>query len=506
MSAEISLMPDWDFVFKKELKKSFDKTKSVFLNHLSYTATLSALKSIADEFYEVLKDSPIPVYKANPELNAQEIYYSTSIDLPWSCFMIPYFFYKAFKENVNFDLEEEFSQTLSWYELIGIINIKWLMERNKLTKTDVLICKVLSRYNSKNQAFKFPITLKIIANRTRQSISSIEKTFSTLFNRLIVNDFFLINPWKLGWELYLVSYNYSNDDKLSEFNSLTLSKEILLNNFVFRIIQIPFLHTNDDFNKIKKITNEISGTVHLINSTSFNWELSQLEPRQDKSFLHVPNFTQKPVVEIIPSVSFSYDPKSLDWLSETDEDKTKHSKKGSFLQTWEERHDSKSILKILNFIIQHGILLNTFEKTANDLDITELELSKLTQFLIKNEVISLAFRFILIGAGMEYAFLIEFKDGTKNNANELFDCINQVVLQCPFSYVYKCDSVIAGRVQVPDNWVYKFLEFLSTLQLRDEYIKVKLGQRILGYSFFTPNVKLPKDYVINEFGSYSRNK
>ena len=498
MSTENLPLPNWDLIFKKELILAFDKTKSIFLNHFSYMETISILKSIADEFYESLKDSHIPVYKQNPELNAQDIYYSTSIQQPFSCFMVPYFFYLTLKEDLNYNFDSEFSQTLPWNEFIGIVNVKWLLQRNKLTKTDVLICKVLSRYNTKNQAFKFPITLNIIANRSRQSISSIEKTFSTLFNRTIINDFFLINPWKLGWELYLISYQWADDDKFSEFDYLTLSKEFLLNNFAFRIIQIPFLQTNDDLKKLKKIVNEISGTIHLINSTSFHWDLSQLEPREDKSFLRIPNFFQKPVTEIVPSISFIYEPNSLNWL-DSDINSKKSSKKSLSSHFIEERINITRILKILNFVIQHGILLNTFEKSATEMGMSEIELSKLIQFLIKNEVISLGMRFKFIGAGMEYAFLIE------NGSEEFFHHIHQIALQCPFSYVYKCDSTIAGRVQVPNNWVYKFLEFFTTIQLRNKDFKIKLGQRILGYNFFNPNIKLPKNYVLNEFGSYAKN-
>ena len=125
-------------------------------------------------------------------------------------------------------------------------------------------------------------------------------------------------------------------------------------------------------------------------------------------------------------------------------------------------------------------------------------MSKIIQGLIKNEVISYGYRFRFIGAGMEYSFLIE------NVSKEMMTALSQAFLQCPFCYLYQCDSILAGRVQVPHNWVYKFIEYLTTLQLRNKNLNVKFGQRILGYSFFNPNIKLPKDYVLNEFGSYTR--
>ena len=127
--------------------------------------------------------------------------------------MIPFFFYNGFKERISFDLNEEFAQPLPWSEILGIINQKWLMERKKLTRTEVLICKVLSRYNTKNQIFHFPITTNMIANRSRQSLSIIEKSFPTLYERNIASELFLINSWKLGWEQYLLLYSYEYDNE-----------------------------------------------------------------------------------------------------------------------------------------------------------------------------------------------------------------------------------------------------------------------------------------------------
>lgn len=309
---------------------------------------------------------------------------------------------------------------------------------------------------------------------------------------MIVNDFFLLNPWKLGWELYLINYVYSEDEALSEFDQITRSKEILFNDFAFRIIQIPFLKKNDDLVELKKVISKVHGTLHLVESTSYNWDLSQLEAREDKSFLNIPNFNQNPVIPIEPTITFSYEKNSLDWL----ESKTSYSNSKSFKKPIEENLDQQRILKILNFIIKHGVPLNSFERTAETLNMPEIELSKLIQFLIKNEVITLVERFKFIGAGMEYAFLVE------NGSNELYNKIKQTFMQCPFSYFYSYKSGLAGRIQVPNNWVAKLLEFVTLVQLRNKQVKFKFGQRILGYNYFNPNIKLPEDYVINEFGSY----
>ena len=72
----------------------------------------------------------------------------------------------------------------------------------------------------------------------------------------------------------------------------------------------------------------------------------------------------------------------------------------------EERQVEK-VLRILNYLIDFGIQLKSFEATANYLQLSERELSKIIQFLIKNNIIALGHRFMFIGTGAEYSFIIE---------------------------------------------------------------------------------------------------
>ena len=109
-------------------------------------------------------------------------------------------------------------------------------------------------------------------------------------------------------------------------------------------------------------------------------------------------------------------------------------------------------------------------------------------------MIALAHRFKSIGAGREYAFIIE------NTNEELNFFIKQNLLQCVFSYFYESNDMIAGRLQVPDNWVANLLEFFTRMQFRHPELDISYGQRLLGYSMFVPNVKLPKNFILNEFG------
>lgn len=481
---------NWDVAFRNGLLSAFNRTKELLQTKLSDTEIIKGLNEIAESFYKELKDSPIPINLKEKDIVNKDSYKSVSIDLPYGCFKLPYFFYEVMKEEPSLYLEEEFARSLSWFELLGVINQKWFAIRTKLTKTDVLICKVLSRYTSKNQIHHYPLTVNMIMNRARQSLSIIEKTFTTLYERTIVTDLFLLNPWKLGWEIYLLSYSYNQDEKLREFDYCTISKEILLNNFCFRVIQIPSLKNTDEQNKIKKISNEISGNLIPINATKYNWELSQLEPREDKSYLKPPNFDHIPILQNEPAISFSPTNDSLNWIKNI----TKNGKKVD--KTKSELKDidfiGNKVKRVLNYFIQYGISINSFNQVAQNLEISDRDLSNIMQYLIKNNVISLGFRFRFIGAESEYAFIIE------NGTEEQYRTIQQILMQLPFSYFYEAESVLAGRVQLPNIWVHKFLEYFTRLQLVNKQLKIKLGQRQLGYSFFNPNIKIEKDYILNE--------
>lgn len=92
MTSEKMVNTNWDYLFRKELKVTFTKTKKLISEKKEDLKLIEELSSIAENFYETFKDSPIPVYRTNPELYTKDEYISTSIDLPFSCFMIPFFF------------------------------------------------------------------------------------------------------------------------------------------------------------------------------------------------------------------------------------------------------------------------------------------------------------------------------------------------------------------------------------------------------------------------------
>ena len=493
---------NWDIIFLKELMEVYETTKTIVIHETDESKIKSGLKVIADKFYSTFSDSPIPVEAPTPELymNDNSLLYSTTIKQHFSCFMIPYFFYSVLIENKDFNFDEEFSLKVSWNELIGLINQKWAKERKKLTKTEVMMCKVLSRYNVKGQKYVFPITAEIIANRTRQSLSIVKLTHPTLYLRSIINDFFLINPWKLGWELYLVAYNRSKDKEFSAFENLTLSKEPLLNNQVFRIIQQPRTNDYNENTGLIKLCKSISANYTLLDQTTFHWDINQLETKEINSFSQPPNFLSTPLEPIVPDIVFSYEDEALDWWNLISEVKRKNSKRTSKKSTGENKRSSSTnlnnsrVLSILNYLIDRGFTLRSLDTTAKMLDIPIVEFNKLLHYLIQSEVIALAHRFLFIGAGNEYSFIIQ------NGSEELFELVTQSLLQCPFSYFYHSKTTLAGRCQVPNNWVDKFFEFFVRFQSQYPHLEINIGPRLKGINLFNPNVKMPENYILNEFG------
>ena len=488
---------DWDVVFKTELIIISDKVRAFIQSYKTKKNYLKNLEIIAEDFFNKFENSPIPVRAFDHKQSYSPDMVSTTIVLPYGCMMIPYFFVEVYTEDIDISFDEEFSQQVTWSELVGILFQKWYDRRKKLTKTMVLICKTLSRYGVQGQLYRFPLTFETIKNRVRQSFSSVKTSVPLLYTELIVRDIFLINPWKLGWELYLVTYPLLERDSFSNLDNLTIAIEICAGNILFRVIQQPILDSGKNLIDIREKLNQIHGKIYLINSTDFHWDLTQLDSREEKSFQEIPNFLGRTTNKILPNVHFQYESSTVDWLINQPitheylegEEHFKKSNAEIFTDLKKER-----IMRVLNYLIDFGAPLINYENTAEKIGLPVNELSGILHFLIENRIIALAQRFKTIGAGKEYSFLIE------NTNSELNELIKQSLLQCVFSYIYESKNMIAGRLQVPDKWVAKLIEFFTRLQFRNLELKITFGQRLLGFSLFIPNIKLPQNFILNEFG------
>lgn len=491
---------EWDNIFKTELIRVCNIVRELIQTNKTEKIELKNLEIIADDFFNKFKNSPIPVEAFDQKQTYSPDMISTSIILPYGCMMIPYFFIDAFKEDITLSFDEEFSQEVKWSELVGILFQKWYSRRKNLTKTMVLICKTLSRYSVQGQLYRFPLTIQAITNRIRQSFSSVKTAHPLLYNESIIRDIFLINPWKLGWELYLIAYPLLESDVFSHLDDKTIAIELCAGNKMFRVIQEPKLDAGKDLIGIREKLMEINGKMYLLNSTDFHWDLTQLDSKEAKSFQKVPNFLGVSTNKVVPNVHYEYEVNGVDWLSdklknqENDEKKEKgeYDRKSNAMVLTELKKER--IMRVLNYLIDYGSYLVNYENTAEKIGIPVAEFGAIIHFLIESRIIALAQRFKTIGAGKEYSFLIE------NTNTELNESIKQSLLQCVFSYFYESGTMLAGRLQVPDSWLAKLMEFFTRIQLRNTELKITYGQRLLGYSLFIPNIKLPQNYILNEFG------
>ena len=207
-----------------------------------------------------------------------------------------------------------------------------------------------------------------------------------------------------------------------------------------------------------------------------------------------------PLIE--PSIHFEYGEQALDWLR--DSKKTTNIITHKKIKNRKIRRTIKfqvisdlkreRIIEVLNYLVDYGIPLVNYDITAEKIGLPVNTFSEIFQFLIDTKVIALAHRFKSIGAGREYAFIFE------NTTPEINDFIKQKLLQCVFSYFYEGKTMLAGRLQVPDAWVASLMEFFTRMQFRYPKLVMSYGQRLLGYSLFVPNVKLPPNYILDEFG------
>lgn len=466
--------------FRLELAKIYESTRSIVKNSKSKEKMLIRFNDIAKEFYTKFKNTSIPVILSDSVLSTSFELFSASIMLPYGSLKIPFFFIEVLQDDINFSFNEEFSQELEWMDLIGVLYQKWYNTRKKLTKTIVLICKVLSRNGIDGQLYRFPLTYEMIANRTRQSLSIIKLTFSSDTINSIVKNYFLFNPWKLGWEIYLLSYPITMNEKLTSYDNVTIAQEYCSHNNMFRIIQQPSSSNNERLLTLKSNVRSIGGRIYFVNALSYHWDLSQLHPRPEKSFVMRPYFFVNSPSIIKPNITYEIENQSLDWIKRTIDEKNKY-----------DPEKRKKIIEVLATIIEFGISNNDYEGFANEKGLDSHELNDIFHFLLENKVLALAYNFNFIGAGRDYFFLIENSDEKLNNL------LKQNLLQCTFSYFWESQEMIAGRLKVPDIWVANLLEFFTRLQYQNPLLEISYGQCLYGYSLFNPNIKLSRKNILN---------
>ena len=491
MKAKLIKTFDQDTIFRSELQNVCENTRRIIKNISQANEQLNELSLLIKDFFNKFNRSTIPI-KA-PETKDPSSFESSSISilLPYGRIKFPLFFVDVFHANLDFSFEDIFSQNCKWNELIGLLYQKWNLSQKKLTKTMVLMCKVLSRYGTDGQLFRFPLSHEMIANRTRQSLSIVNLTFSSSAFNTISNSFFVVNPWKLGWEIYLIVYPFSFDKEFSNLEEFTISLEIFPQDTMYRVIQQPKFNNDKNLSSLKLIVNEIGGKIYPIHSCSLNWELSSLHPRIEKSFSEIPSFLNDTLTQIKPNIQFEFEPTNFTWFTDPFYENEKLDRPSLTSKLSKGR-----IMNVLNNLFESDISIENFDHFSEKVGLSTRELNEIISYLLYKRVIGFTYSFRFIGAGYEYGFIIEHSN------SKTINIIKQNLLLCAFSYFYESDDLIAGRIQVPHFWLSKLHEFFSRLKIRFPELKIYFGQSFFGFSLFSPSIRLPKNYFLNNFETF----
>lgn len=461
--------------FNVELFKIYKQVKYIVDNSNEINNDIAQdLLKLAENFYQKFKNSVIPITPPDP---MREPYTSAQIQFKNGCVMIPYMFYINYKDNPSIELEKIFSKNHTWKNLLSDLLINFHKYRKTLNDTDIIIIKFLAQYSGGTTNLTYPLTLGLIVNRTRikKSRESISKHFINLINRMIVYNFTMFNPWKMGWDLKLVTYDRGDDYLYEEdeyINKFTVAKELLFSNKAFRIVQEPLVKEQES------AINLFNESFH-INSLSYNWNLNQLKVKPEDSFQIIPAFGEARPSTIIPTIDLNIKDGISNWI----EDKELSSP------------SRKNILfKVIKYLIQYDIPLLTYEKTSENIGISTEQLNFAMRFLFKHKIINCAVKYMYIGCTPIFNFLI-----TKIT-HEQQEWIAQNLYLLPFSYIWRGDNVLAGVCNVPNHWVPDLLSFFSYLMSQD--MDVYIGQSILFESWYRNNILLPLDeFKLSEFGS-----
>ena len=477
MSNIIESNLDWSTIFRLELRNICIYLKNNIHKLQQEESILNdELLTIALDFYEKFKDSPIPISPPDP---LRKKYASTQITLQTGCLMVPYHLYLMISENNNLDLDTLFGKNLFWMDLLSNFFEISIQQRKSLSETDIQICKMISRYRAGANKTAYPLTAGIISARTRlKSHKAIRKSWNSLIDRLILYNYLMLNPWKLGWDLTLISYNRKNDLFYEQDRYLsiwTIAKEILFTNRAFRIIQEP--RVKDTFDSFP-LPNSNDVHIDTINSLTFNWNLAQLKVKESESFSYIPNFGIEQPEIIDPLIKYDNNSNS-DWI----EDETLYNE-----------HRKEILIKVARYITKYDMPLLSMDDTSKRIGITYDQLNFALKFLFSHNIISFASRFKFIGCSPYYNFLIEGINGKQQKQIALN------LYQLPFSMLWYGENTLAGVCNIPNNWINDFMRYFSYL-MTDNKANIYLGYAKMLESWWMKNIIMPQNHVISTFGS-----
>ena len=495
-------MPEskWDKLFREKLKAIWVDVNQVAKSELDEELVVKHLKSIADDFLNTFKieNSPIPV-----EFN--EYYYdlihSVTIPLETFGFDVPHMLYVLAKLKTPPNLDTLFAMPVPWRMFLSYFFETTRNIRKPLKDSDVKILSVLTRHQPKATDKVIPYSddeigkIAGMMGKRKKPISknTVGKNLAYLYKENILIDYFLINPWTMGYTLKMFMYKKEQDKQMKKWEKWTKYKQIFMSNKILRVIEIP-QHAEDEFIAPNGVqSNEFDEFWHSNN-------IAQLKPKPEDSFISPPNF------ELLKTSDYKYTKFSKDsdvkWietlLNMTYSTKTRKEEPFASLNKLASNNRLEQAFKFLKFLSEEQRLRPPFSKAANRAGLEEIIFLDFIRFFIDQKVINFATRTSYIDCNYRIGVFISSLENPVNQHPKL-QLFLQNLLELSIATVFIGEYIIATYIALPLKWVGVFTTYLNMLMTNSD-LQIEFGTHMSLQSYLNWNTPFSQDTILTSYG------
>ena len=461
---------DIDLLFRKTLKEIWHKVQNLVNFSSGITTKSLILKEIALDFYNQFVNTSIPVIK---DQYFFENYYSVIIPLENSCISIPYKFYILAELVPLPHLDPLFDMQVNWKVFLTYFYEKIFNIKQTLLESDVKIIKVLTQFTLSANKKRLPYTKEEIAykaecigKRLHEPMTkvTVARRIKYLINQNILTEYLLINPWSLGYKIYLFMYEKTQDEFVREWDKWTIFKQYLMDNHIFRVVRIP-QHAEGELIIPKSIQKTEIKKIFISNN------VSKLEADPNKSFLQTPGFETSKLSNY-HYVEF-FDKEDENWIQSlydmADTDSTSEYPKYSSINRLKKENRINTGFKFLSFVAREGSIKYPIENSAKRAGIERNIFDNFFKFFIEKEVLLYSTRILYIGCNIRLGIMICSLEKSIQEHEILRNFINNL-LELPYAYTFIADYTIATYINLPSAWVGDFMSYLSILSTNQDLI------------------------------------
>lgn len=447
---------------------------------------------MALNFYNSFENTPITVKYEKARFDATHSVLILVNDNPRMA--IPNWFYKqaSLPDPPNYD--RVFEKNLNWIDILSYLYEESFTRRYKLVPIDIKILKALTYYK-RTPLFKdltdkgfrnFLFKNSTLAHIVRTSEKWVQTRLEYLRKFQVIQSNFIINPFVFGLNTFVLKYSQEFDHLVKHLEQYTLLKLILSNQQdIVRVFQLPNVLAEDDLVKI----NPFPEYPIEISEINFFNNLSGLTHETETSFTKIPNFDSIKAPLKRPTIEFKKE-NHRDWY-----DNVKSLNDSQYISLSRLKTESRldSVVKVLRYLAKEGIPHVNFKTSAEIAKIHANHFREAFRFLINHDIIGFFPRLLYIGCPIRYGMYVRCKQ------KELLNSIYLNILELPHSMLYRGENLLVAYVALPENWVSRFMRYITNLQM-DPEVELVYGIIVAFKSWGRYSIPIPKGIEIDEFG------